>query len=154
MNRMDFMRKFLENPKSKQYLIVFFLCGVLLMFVPVKNSENSAEQKSESVISIEREEKRMENFLSNIEGVGKCNVLFSASEEQELIASESDKAKEYISISNNQEISYLKSYLRYEGAVIVCGGCDDVNVRYDVLSAVMAYTGLGADKITICPIAQ
>lgn len=39
--------------------------------------------------------------------------------------------------------------LSAEGAVVVCRGCDSAKVRLDVTNAVMAYTGLGSDKITV-----
>lgn len=39
--------------------------------------------------------------------------------------------------------------LSAEGAVVVCQGCDSAKVRLDVTNAVMAYTGLGSDKITV-----
>ena len=35
------------------------------------------------------------------------------------------------------------------GAVIVCQGADDPEVRLNVTNAVAAYTGLGSDKITV-----
>ena len=35
------------------------------------------------------------------------------------------------------------------GAVVVCQGADDPQVRLDVTTAIAAYTGLGSDKITV-----
>ena len=35
------------------------------------------------------------------------------------------------------------------GAVIVCRGAEDPDVRLNVTNAVAAYTGLGSDKITV-----
>lgn len=48
-----------------------------------------------------------------------------------------------------QGVGSAKVLLSGEGAVVVCEGSDSPGVRLDVTNAVMAYTGLGSDKISI-----
>lgn len=43
-------------------------------------------------------------------------------------------------------VSVLRSE---EGAVVVCAGAASPQVRLDVTKAVMSYTGLGSDRITV-----
>ena len=45
--------------------------------------------------------------------------------------------------------SLKADYLSGNGAVVVCQGADDAQVRLNVTNAVAAYTGLGSDKITV-----
>lgn len=156
MKGLNFFRAALENKRSRSYLAVIFLCGVLLMLVPANNHEKSVVQENNGItLSLEKEEQRLENILSSIDGVGKCNVLLSAVEEQELNVS-NDEQKDYavVGMKSESEVTVLSSKPCYKGAVVVCGGCDNANIRFDVISAVMSYTGLSIDRITICPIAK
>ena len=43
-----------------------------------------------------------------------------------------------------------ETYPQYRGALVVCEGGGNDAVRLQVVSAVSALTGLGADKISIC----
>jgi hypothetical protein len=49
-------------------------------------------------------------------------------------------------ICNVGEVSVLRSE---EGVVVVCEGADSPQVRLDVINAVMSYSGLGSDRITV-----
>ncbi|HBR08356.1 MAG TPA: hypothetical protein DD735_05595 [Clostridiales bacterium] len=49
-------------------------------------------------------------------------------------------------ICNVGEVSVLRSE---EGVVVVCEGAASPQVRLDVLNAVMAYSGLSSDRITV-----
>jgi len=40
-------------------------------------------------------------------------------------------------------------YPEYRGAIIVCQGADDVQVRLNIMEAVARITGLGMDKISV-----
>lgn len=49
-------------------------------------------------------------------------------------------------ICNVGEVSVLRSE---EGVVVVCEGAASPQVRLDVVNAVMSYSGLGSDRITV-----
>ncbi len=100
----------------KEYKAVLFviLLGVLLMLLP----GGSSEKESEAEFS-DKEEK-LSAVLSQIEGVGRCSVLFR----------ESDKNEK-------------------GGALVVCDGADSAAVCLSVKEAVSAYTGLGSNRIVI-----
>lgn len=46
-------------------------------------------------------------------------------------------------------VGKAEALLSDKGAVIVCDGADDAEVRLKVMNAVSAYTGLGFDKIEV-----
>lgn len=53
--------------------------------------------------------------------------------------------------TGSQEVVPLQTLApEFQGALIVCQGGGDPAVRLNVLQAVSALTGLGADKISIC----
>ena len=143
------------DKKRVLYLTVFLCCGILLMLLPKGSEEDLLTQtvKSASEFSIEKEEQRLEEILSSINGVGKCKVLLSVHNGEELVLAEDEGETVVLSESGKQStVTVQTRYPAFQGAVIVSGGCDDPSVRYDILSSVMAYTGLEVDRITICPI--
>ena len=154
------IHRYITKPRIEKYsyLILFLLLGVLLMVLP-KNSDQdlSIDIPSEEIIhySIVNEEKRLEDILSQINGVGKCKVLLSVHTGAERVLAEDEGETVIVSEGNKQEtVTVQTRYPTFQGAVIVCGGSTDTNTRYDILSSVMAYTGLTVDRITICPIKE
>lgn len=154
MKLLDVFSKISDEKNIKKYILIVFICGIALMLIPTSDYKEAKNQDTnEEVFSLEKEEKRLENTLSTIDGVGKCNVLLSISEGTQLILAEDQDGTVVIDSGNAESpITVLKKYPCYQGAVIVCGGAENSNIRFDILSAVMSYTGLGVDKITICPI--
>lgn len=151
------LNQLFNDKQKRKYLVVVFLCGVCLMLLPAtSNSEKTYESGAEGTeYSVESEEERLATILSSIYGAGKCKVLLSVRSGTQLILAEDEGDTVIISNSGSQStVTVQKRYPDYIGAVIVAEGCGNAAVRYDILSAVMSYTGLGADKITICPLEE
>ncbi len=151
------LNKFISDKQKRKYLVILFLCGILLLLLPTsgKGTPEPVETVCETDYMIEAEEKRLEATLSVIRGAGKCRVLLSVREGAELILAEDAGETVVLSRSGTQStVTVQKRYPDYMGAVIVSEGAGNANVRYDILSAVMSYTGLGADKITICSLEE
>ena len=145
----------INDPNKRKYLLALLLCGVLLMLFPCTLDSDSEprEDENQSVFSVKEEERRLGEILSSIQGAGKCKVLLSLQAGTELILAEDEGETVVISSGGSQStVTVQKRSPEYLGAVVVAKGSRDPNVRYDILSAVMSYTGLGADKITICPL--
>ena len=138
------------------YLLIFLFCGILLMIFPADTKGHEIANQSQNAVvaySIEKEEQRLAEILSSIDGVGECRVLLSVHNGEESVLAEDDGETVIISDSGKQStVTVLTRYPAFQGAIIVSGGSSDPSVRYDILTSVMAYTGLEVDKITICPI--
>ena len=52
-------------------------------------------------------------------------------------------------LSQIEDVGRARVLLSKNGAVVVCDGAELATVRLDVTNAVMAYTGLGSDKISV-----
>lgn len=52
-------------------------------------------------------------------------------------------------LSQIEDVGRASVLLSKNGAVVVCDGAELATVRLDVTNAVMAYTGLGSDKISV-----
>lgn len=57
-------------------------------------------------------------------------------------------------LSNAEGVGEASVLLSENGVVVVCRGAESAKVRLDIIRAVSAYTGFGADKITILKMAE
>lgn len=105
---------------ANKFVLAVLLLGLVLILLPERSSStapdtgHTADTLEATGVSLETEGEKLADLLTQIEGVGQCQVLLSKS-----------------------------------GAVIVCRGAELATVRLNVTNAVMSYTGLGSDKITV-----
>ena len=155
MNKIQWSKYLKHDKKRIIYIVLFLCCGVLLMLLPTEAKTGNASPQENSFVtdySVEKEEQRLEEILSAINGVGKCRVLLSVHNGGELILAEDEGETVVLSNGGTQStVTVQTQYPAFQGAVIVAGGCENSSVRYDILASVMAYTGLSVDRITICP---
>lgn len=132
--------------------------------------QNTIEQSSNNV-SNDNIEKKLEDMLSQISGVGNVKVLITYSEtsivnplynedNQESVTEEQDDngGKRTISTSNNKkEIAYSDNNIvtksitspQIQGAVVIAKGAGDSGVKTNIIQAVEAATGLSTYKIQV-----
>ena len=144
-----------------KYVWIVLLFGVALMLLPTNGEAETPDESPEVTaaeapvsdgFSVESEEKRLAETLSSIKGAGKCTVLLSVASTEETELAKDDGQTVILSGGSGKEdtVTVKTLYPVYQGAVIVCAGGDSPTVKYDILSAVMTYTGLSSDKISIC----
>ncbi|WP_297197866.1 stage III sporulation protein AG [uncultured Flavonifractor sp.] len=151
-----------------QYALLVVAAGVVLMVLPALGGESKAEEpQQESVQEVEfgteELEGRLEEALSQMDGVGEAKVVLTlrsgpsqvlAQDIQRSIGedqSQSTQSTVVISQGSGSEEAVVLQQLspQYQGALVVCSGGDDPAVRLRVVEAVAALTGLGADKISV-----
>lgn len=129
------------------------------------NNEEQIPYKEDSL------ETKLENILSNINGVGNVDVLITYNETEELIPvyNESDKksttnevdseggsriieqidsSKEVI-YQNDEIIIQKKISPKIEGAIITATGANNSTIKTNIIQAVEAATGLATHKIQV-----
>lgn len=120
-------------------------------------------------------EGKLENILSNINGVGAVKVFVSYSESSETVAmynenskssvteetdtsggvrkiEETDSQKEIVyQESNGSKVPIFQKTIepKLEGAIITAKGAADINVKTSIIQAVEAVTGLATHKIQV-----
>lgn len=138
------------------------------------NSQTLALNQNNSSDSISLEEK-LENILSNIEGVGSVKVFINYSESSETVAmynensktsttEETDKSggtRKVEQTDSQKEVIYQEQNgtktpivqktvePKIEGAIITAKGAGDINVKTSIIQAVEAATGLATHKIQV-----
>lgn len=155
------LARVMNKAAKYKYVWIVLLFGIVLMLLPTSGEEDSsvtvpevtvAEKPMTEGFSVEAEEKRLAEILSSIKGAGECRVLLSVASTEEMELARDDGGTVILSGGSGVEniVTIKTLYPVYQGAVIVCAGADSPAVKYDILSAVMTYTGLGSDKISIC----
>lgn len=118
-------------------------------------------------------EKRLENILSKISGVGNVSVLLTYKESQALVpiyninsststVEEKDTSggsritetenmqKDVVTVTGDSNIITEKCITPIiEGAIITASGADDINIKCNIISAVEAATGIAVHKIQV-----
>ena len=128
----------------------------------MKNTASSAQAAEARDLETE-----MEEILSKIAGVGQVQVMLTEdadgekqlAQDTELSYSGSTKAPEDYSRSSEVVLAdsggedtvvvTRQQYPTYRGALVVCQGGDQADVRLAVTEAVAALTGLSSDRVTV-----
>ena len=140
-----------------------------------KTSQDADSNQSSSSINSESLERRLEDILKNIDGVGDVKVFINYSESSETVAmynenskkstteetdksggvrkvEETDSQKEVIyQEQNGNKTPIVQKTIepKIEGAIITAKGASDINVKTNIIQAVEAATGLATHKIQV-----
>ena len=160
----------MEILERYKFVLLIVLVGAALLLWPegqtgavLKEKVTVAEASGEA-FDLEAMERKISAALSQIEGAGNATVLLTVknsprnvlAEDKNASAQEgsSKKAVETVVIStgagSQSPVLLEQVYPEFQGALVICDGGDEINVRLSVMEAVSALTGLGADKICIC----
>lgn len=139
--------------------------GQLLLWPSGEGTRRQAEepQAAPQTSELRATEEAMEEILSKISGVGRVDVMLTLHSGAELVLAQ-DASLRYSGSAQSPD-SYERStdtvtgsdgvvvtqerYPQYRGALVVCDGGGSDAVRLQVVSAVSALTGLGADRIAV-----
>ena len=152
------------------FVLLILLAGVALLLWPTEPKSEQQQAPTETVreaASLAETEERMQSILSKIDGVGQLELMLTV---------ESTQEREFM---QDTELSYSgataapDNYTRrseavvlsgdggeepvvvrnvgptYRGALVVCTGGANAEVKLAVTQAVAALTGLSSDRITV-----
>ena len=148
-----------------RYPILVLLIGLGLLIVPgkfQKTEETSSVAPAPTQVQDDLSQ-QLTDILRQIRGVGKVQVLLTISkgerteyqqdEDQQTSETESSIQKETIIIRDGEdaESALIIQVIppEYLGAVVVCEGADDANVKLAIVDAVSKATGLRSDSISV-----
>ena len=119
---------------------VVILAGLVLLLLPAggEKEETDAPPETAAVFDLEATERRLAEALSRIDGAGEVTVLLTV---EPVVLARGSGLQETVTVQERGP--------GYQGALLVCAGGDDPQVRLRLTQAVSALTGLGADKIAI-----
>ena len=137
--------------KKYKYVGLVVLAGILLMLLPGKKTDAQTQEGGGS-FSLEDTERRMEELLGRMDGVGRVQVMLTLKNGPELeLAEDADdtdrdgelrRQREPVTLnrgSGYQDVVVTReTYPVYLGAVVVCQGAGSGGVRLAVTEAVAA----------------
>ena len=159
--------KLISYVKKYKYVALVVLAGVVLMLLPSgKGEQQTVSDQPVNVseaYSLAETEKRLEQLLGRIRGVGQVQVMLTLKSGSSLQLAE-NRSTSLRDTENRQDRDVVtlnrgsgyedvvvteQTYPVYQGAVVVCQGAGDSSVHLAVIQAVSVLTGLGSDKITV-----
>lgn len=156
--------KVLDFIKKYRYVILVLVIGIGLMALPDRK-ETEQDPTSATVVSDTQtnQTEALTQILSQIRGAGKVKVLLTvAAGERTVYQMDQDTATAADSGTVRHETVIVTDADRaqhglvqqivapeYRGAIIVCQGADDPNVRLAIVEAVANATGLGTNRISV-----
>ena len=144
--------------KYKLVLLVFAV-GLVLLLWPNHSAQTAVP------VSSEETEAELESVLSQIEGAGQVSVALTLKDGMERVYATDETSFQdgdgqedqqtqtvILSTGSGTEAAVLvqQRYPTFQGAVVVCSGGGDAEVRLLITQAVSALTGLGTDRISVC----
>ena len=183
----DKIKKIFENKEKRienliSLLIILVITLIVINKILDSDKKENLEIQNEAGVEFAKEEstnissdleKRLENILSKISGVGNVSVLLTYKESQALVpvyninssistVEEKDTSggsritetenlqKDVIMQNSNSDIVTEKNIMPIvEGAIITASGADDINVKSNIISAVEAVTGIATHEIQV-----
>ena len=152
-----------------KFVLVVILAGVVLLLLPSFGGEKrgggaveSSQESGSDPFQVEELERKLEQALAQIDGVGEVRVVLTLqSGPRRILAQDSQSTVDegrtevtnvVISAGSGVEGTVTLQQLspRFQGALVVCSGGGEPTVQLRLVEAVSALTGLGADKISVC----
>lgn len=145
------------------YVLLVVAVGVVLLLWPQggTQTEPAVQETVQEEFDLEEFEEKLAQTLSQIQGAGEARVVLSLhSSSRQVLAQDreqggqGDSSTTTVTVgrgSGSQEVVPLQTVApQFRGALVVCPGGDDPQVRLAVMEAVSALTGLGSDRISVC----
>jgi stage III sporulation protein AG len=129
------------------------------MMLPGFPGEPSTESANPLPTEAQTPEQRLEQILSCVAGAGEVRVLLSVTQGEETAyqtdtdIGATDQRSDTVTVTdrdrNQTGLVVRVDPPVYLGAVVVCQGADDPQVRLAIVEAVSKYTGLRANQISV-----
>lgn len=153
----------IKGPMEKYRLVwLVILAGLILLMLPMGEEEEPVQETPTATTQFDLAalENRLEEALSRIDGAGEVTVVLTIQNgPRQVLAQDVDRRTgegentETVILSRGssaqETVAVQELYPSYQGALLICEGGDDPDVRLKLTEATSALTGLGADKISI-----
>lgn len=145
------------------YVLLVIAVGAVLLLWPSSGGEKETvlTETSGTYFDLEEFETKLENALSHIDGAGEVRVVLTLeSDGRQVLAQDRDTdgagggTSTTVTVgrgAGTEEVVPLQTFTPdFRGALVICQGGGEAQVRLRLVEAVSAVTGLGSDRISIC----
>lgn len=159
---MELTEKIMRWIRKYRFVVLILLIGVGLMLIPFGSKEES-EAGNQPITPTQPDiSEELSRILSQIDGAGEVSVMLTVrtgtstvyQTDESVTNGENGSTKQdtvIVTDENRVQSGLIQHiiYPEYRGAIIVCQGADNVQVRLNIMEAVARITGLGMDKISV-----
>ena len=143
-----------------KFLLLILALGIFLMNFPSESEKPTPEEPIVTGESLTLEQ-RLQDILGTIQGVGEVRVLLTESSGEEFIYQTDEQSGSdgvitrgetvIVRDENRGETGLIREILSpsYRGAIVVCRGGDNAQVKLAVMEAVGSVTGIPSSRITV-----
>lgn len=146
--------------KKYRYVALVLMIGLVLMLIPANNiTQNKSVKEDTSTKHTASLDQALAAALAQVEGAGKVSVLLTTAAGEETVyqtdANTSESGSSYTTVTitdaERNQTGLIKQVIppTYLGALVICEGADDPEVRLCIVSAVSRVTGLGTNQISV-----
>ena len=146
------------------YVLLVMAVGAILRLLPAGGGDGPGEETAQAEgasFDLDAFETKLERALSQVEGAGEVQVVLALdggsrqvlarNQERDTSGGGSNTVVTVGKGSGQQDIVPIQTVApQFRGALVVCPGGGDPHVRLELIQAVGALTGLGADRISVC----
>ena len=150
------LEKLKTNKKLQIMLLGLVVCVILLVYLAyfvIGTNEEGVEsiltENSSTGEYVSYLEDKLENVISNIEGVGKVNVAITISSGFVYEYAYEDEGKNNLLLSNKEPIVLSKTLPKILGVLVVAEGGENIKVKLDILSSIQTLVSVANENITI-----
>ena len=150
-----------------KYVLIVIVAGIILLLWPSgeRKQDTGSDGTSDvrETFDLEALEEKLSKTLSKVEGAGEVTVTLTvkrgmeqvlASDRTTSVSERGSSVEESTVLVNSgggqDTVLITQKYPTFQGALVVCEGGDNVEIRLLLTQAVSALTGLGTDRITVC----
>lgn len=162
MDRVAWKKTVLEFAKKYRFLLAAVLAGLLLLTLPQRQA-TSSQPENPLPTSEPNLQDDLSAILSQIAGVGNVKVLLTiATGEETVYQTDEDistgEASSNIhwdtvltTLTDRTQAGLIRQVIpaTYRGAIVLCQGGDNAQVKLAIVEAVKSVTGLRSDCITV-----
>lgn len=159
---MELTEKLMEWVRKYRFVVLVLLVGIGLMLIPFNSKEKAAVTPQATAPTQPDISRELSQILSQIEGAGEVHVMLTVRTGTSTVYQTDDSTTNgengstrqntvVITDENRTQMGLVQHivYPEYRGAIIVCQGGDNMQVRLNIMEAVARITGLGMDRISV-----
>lgn len=159
---MELMGKLMEWVRKYRFVVLVLLVGIGLMVIPFGDKKEAVTRCETTLPTQPDISAQLSQILSQIDGAGEVSVMLTIrtgtstvyqTDTSDTFGESGTTRQDTVIITdeNRAQTGLVQHivYPEYRGAIIVCQGADNAQVRLNIMEAVCRITGLGMDKISV-----
>jgi stage III sporulation protein AG len=157
---MELTEKLMGWVRKYRFVVLILLVGIGLMLIPFGGKEKAAVTLQATAPTQPDISRELSQILSQIEGAGEVHVMLTVRTGTSTVYQTDDSTTNGENSTTRQDTVVITDenraqtglvqhivYPEYRGAIIVCQGGDNMQVRLNIMEAVARISGWGMDRI-------